>query len=309
MDDDMIDETEAGYIELTWRLEAYAEQRLSPTTAATTRMRTAVMNAAHRRAALMAADATFDAAGEPPSARAAERAKPAGHTRTSWRRPVAAIFAGALTLMILAGTASAARPGGPLYAARLWVEMANLPAGLAARAEAEVDRLAQRLQEAQQASTAGDASATEAALSAYSTIVVEAAQGSEGDPAAGAALEAGVTRHVAVLTLLVDSVPTQARGAVTQALSSSQHAIDELDRSGGGSATDPGTGDDPNGPGVPGIGQPQRTPPAITPGHTSDGTNGPAGGNGNGPKATPPTSKPTGHPTAAPHRPTPTPPS
>ena len=181
MDDDMINETELGYIELARRLEAYADQRLSPSTAAMTRMRTVVMNAAHRRAALMAADARFDAAGETTSARAAERAKPAD-TRTSWRRPAAAIFAGALTLMILAGTAYGARPGGPLYAARLWTEMANLPAGLVARAEAEVDRLEQRLHEAQQASTAGDVSGTEAALSAYSTIVVEATNGERGRP-------------------------------------------------------------------------------------------------------------------------------
>ena len=315
MDDDMIDETEAGYIELTWRLEAYAEQRLSPSTAATTRMRTAVMNAAHRRAALMAADATFDAAGETTSTRAGERARSAGHTRTSWRRPVAALFAGALTLMILAGTAYGARPGGPLYGARLWTEMANLPAGLVARAEAEGARLDRRLQEAQQASTAGDVPGTEAALAAYSTIVVEATQASVGDQTASAALEVGVTRHVVVLTQLVDTVPIQARGAVTQALSSSQRAIDELDRSSGGHATDPtrsadpGNGNDPNGPGVPGIGQPQHTPPAIAPGQTNDGTNGPARGNGKGPTAPPTKSKPTEHPTAAPHRPTPSPPS
>ena len=54
MDDDVIDQTEPGYIELARRLEAYADLRLSPSAAATTRMRTAVMTAAHRRAALIA---------------------------------------------------------------------------------------------------------------------------------------------------------------------------------------------------------------------------------------------------------------
>jgi hypothetical protein len=231
MDDDVIDQTEAGYMELARRLEAYADLRLSPSSAATTRIRTAVMNAAHRRAALMHADETFDAASETTSARAAERAQVAS-AGTSWRRPLAAILAGVFTLAILAGTAYGARPGGPLYAARLWTEMANLPADLVDRAEAEVNRLEERLQEAQQASTAGDASGTEAALVAYSKIVVEAAKGSGGDPTASAALEVTVTRHVVVLTLMVDSVPSQARSAAEQALSSSTMALDDLDSAG-----------------------------------------------------------------------------
>ncbi len=229
MDDDMIDRTEPGYIELARRLEAYADLRLSPGTAATTRMRTAVMTAAHRRAALIHADATFDAAGATTSARAAT-GKVGG--RPSWRRPAAALFAGALTLFILVGTAYGARPGGPLYAARLWTEMANLPADLVDRAEAEVNRLEERLQEAQQASSSGDVPGTQAALVAYSRIVVEAADGSDGDPTASAALEVTVTRHVVVLTLMVDSVPSQARQAAEQALTSSTMALDDLDKAG-----------------------------------------------------------------------------
>ena len=230
MDDDMIDRTELGYIELARRLEAYADLRLSPSAAATTRMRTAVMTAAHRRAALIHADATFDAAGATTSARAATGK--IGGGRPSWRRPAAAVFAGALTLFILVGTAYGARPGGPLYAARLWTEMANLPADLVDRAEAEVNRLEERLQEAQQASSSGDVPGTQAALVAYSRIVVEAADGSGGDPTASAALEVTVTRHVVVLTLMVDSVPSQARQAAEQALTSSTMALDDLDKAG-----------------------------------------------------------------------------
>ncbi len=228
MDDNVIDQTEPGYIELARRLEAYADLRLSPSAAATTRMRTAVMAAAHRRAALIQADATFDAAESTPTAVAAEQARAAA-TRTSWRRPMAAIFAGTLTLAILAGTAYGARPGGPLYAARVWTEMSNLPANIVDRAQAEATRLEQRLHEAQQASTAGDIPATEAALSAYSTIVVEAAKESHGDPTATAAIEVTVTRHVVILTLMVDSVPAGARESAVQALSSSTMALDDLD--------------------------------------------------------------------------------
>ena len=51
-----------------------------------------------------------------------------------------------------------------------------------------MNRLEQRLHEAQQASNAGDVPGTQAALAAYSTIVVEAAKGSDGDPTARAAL-------------------------------------------------------------------------------------------------------------------------
>ena len=225
MDHHAMEPTDFGYRELSRRLEAYADLRLTPSVAATTRMRTAVMNAAHRRAALIEADATFGAAGATTSALAAQRAAAA---RNAWRRPVAAMMAGCLTLAILAGTAFAARPGGPLYAARIWNEMANLPGNLVARAQAEVARLEDRLDEAQRASTAGDVSGTQAALAAYSTIVVEAAKGSAGDPAASAAIEANVTRHVAVLTLMVDSVPVPARAAAEQALTSTAQALDDL---------------------------------------------------------------------------------
>lgn len=233
MSKDMIDlGHDAGFADLARRLEAFADLRLSPSVAGTTRMRMAVMNAAHRRAALIEADATFDAAGETTAARAARRAR---ELRNAWRRPAGAILAGSLTLVILTGTAIAARPGGPLYAARMWTEMANLPAGLVARAEAEVNRLQLRLDEAEQASTAGDARATEAALAAYSTIVAEAARSTEGDTTARAAIKVTVARHVAVLAKMVDSVPSPARPAAEQALTSTTTALEDLD----GTATEP----------------------------------------------------------------------
>ena len=98
-----------------------------------------------------------------------------------------------------------------------------------ARAQAEINRLDARLQEAQQASAAGDGPAASAALAAYSVIVVEAARGSAGDPTASAAIEVTVTRHVVVLTPMVDSVPSPARDAINDALSSSTKVLDDLD--------------------------------------------------------------------------------
>lgn len=231
MEDDVIDQTAAGYVELARRLEAYADLRLSPSSAATTRMRTAVMNAAHRRAALVRADATSDVARETTSPHAADRGKVV-RSRLSWRRPAAALFAGVFALAILAGSVYGARAGGPLYGARLWVEMVNLPADVRDRAQAEVNRLDERIDEAQEASSAGDVSGTEAALAAYSSIVAEATIGIGGDATAGATLEVAVTRQVVVLTVMVDSVPPESRGAAEQALTSSTKARDDLDNAG-----------------------------------------------------------------------------
>jgi hypothetical protein len=135
-----------------------------------------------------------------------------------------------LALVILVGSVYGARPGGPLYAARLWTEMANLPADVRDRAQAEVNRLDRRIDEAQEASSARDVSGTEAALAAYSSIVAEATTGSGGDATASATLEVAVTRHVVVLTVMVESVPPLARQAAEQALTSSTKALDDLDK-------------------------------------------------------------------------------
>jgi len=225
----VFDLSDPGMLELARRLEAYADARLSPNIASTTRMRMSVMNAAHPRAARGPADDTFDAAAATTATLAADRR---GAGARSWRRPVVAILATALTVGLLAGTVSASKPGGPLYATRLWIEMANLPAEVVARAQAEINRLDARIQEAQQASAAGDGPAVSAAMSAYSVIVVEAARGSAGDPTANAAIEVTVTRHVLILTLMVDSVPSPARDAVNNALSSSSKVLDDLDAAG-----------------------------------------------------------------------------
>jgi len=51
-----MDEHDAGLLELRRHLESYADARLIPSVGGTLSMRTHVMNAAHRRAALLAAD-------------------------------------------------------------------------------------------------------------------------------------------------------------------------------------------------------------------------------------------------------------
>jgi hypothetical protein len=250
--DDVMDPNDSGMLELAWRLEAYADARLTPSATRTIRMRTQVMNLAHRRAALIAADARSDTAGRTTAAIASKRAR---MSRRAWHRAFVAGMAALLAVALMAGTALGAKPGGPFYSARIWIEMANLPAGLVARAEAEISRLEARLVEAQQASAADDGPAVEAALSAYASIVIEAARDSAGDPTARAAIEVTVSRHVMVLTLMVDTVPAPARLAIQRAISSSEQVLDDLHGSGAGNGQDRrGGGDDSGlaGPAAPG---------------------------------------------------------
>ena len=149
---------------------------------------------------------------------------------------------------MLAGTVAASGAGGPLYATRIWIETVNLPRDVLARAQAEVIRLDRRVQEARDASAAGDTAATEAALAAYSTIVEQATSETGGDPTATAALDASVTRHVTVLTALGATVPAEARPAIEHALASSTKALHDLEQPG----PPPGSSNGQGGPVTPG---------------------------------------------------------
>jgi hypothetical protein len=221
-------ELDRASLEVIRRLEAYADARLDPSANATIRMRAAVMMAAHRQAALVAAGGGVALALAP--ADVAPRPGSRGERwAVTWRRPIAAMLAGTLTLGILAGTAFATRPGAPLYQARLWTEAANLPAAALARAQGEVDRLQARIDEAEAAAASGDSRGVVAAIDAYATIVTEAADGTDGDAAAGQLIGTTVSRHVAVLTALLDQVPATARDAIEQALVASTTALHDID--------------------------------------------------------------------------------
>lgn len=252
MDDHLMDDRDVEDVELAERLGAYAEARLSPSLSATSRMRTHVMAAAHRRAALVRADADRAAlAGSQPRSIGAPR----------WRRPVAALLAASLTLALAVGSVAAARPGGPLYGTRIWAESLTLPSSAADRAAAEVRRLNDRLAEAAEAAEAGDANAAAAALAAYDTILAEAAAGTGGNPVANATLDSAVRRNIEVLTVLLGRVPDQAKDAI-------QHAIDQSDGANNGLQGQPGVGGPPSS--NPGIGpsatnKPDRTPNANKP--------------------------------------------
>jgi hypothetical protein len=273
MDNDKMQHQDREDDELTRRLEAYAGARLSPDLSTTIRMRARVMAAAHRQAALARADADR-AAGAAIAARAqADRTR-----RSQWRRPLTALLAAGLTLGVGVGSVAASQAGGPLYGVRIWTETLTLPSEADARAQAELQRLEDRLAEAAAATAAGDMNATNAALEAYAAIVSEATEDAGNDVSAAAALETGVRSNIDVLTVLVERFETgqgQAGEAIQRAL---QRAIDRSD-----SALDEMHG------------KPNGTPPAADP------TKSPK------PEKTANPNKPTDVPAAATAKPHPTP--
>ena len=268
MDDDYMQHQDRVDDELTRRLEAYAEARLSPELSATIRMRTRVMAAAHRQAALARADADRAAAAAVVAAQAhADRTR-----RSQWRRPLTALLAAGLTLAVGVGSVAASQAGGPLYGARIWAETLTLPSEADARAQAELQRLQDRLAEAAAATGAGDTNAANAALEAYAAIVNEATADAGNDVSAAATLETGVRSNIDVLEVLVGRVPTDAaRDAIQRAIDRSDSALDEMH------------------------GNPNGTPPAAEPAKSPK------------PDKTANPNKPTDVPAAATAKPNPTP--
>ena len=233
MDDDWVNDRDVEDVELAERLEAYAEARLSPSLSATSRMRSQVMAAAHRQAALARADADRVAL-----AQAEMASRPRVVQMARWRRPVAALLAACLTLALAVGSVAAARPGGPLYGTRIWAETLTLPSTAADRAVAEVHRLNERLAEAADATAAGDANAAAAALAAYDAILAEATAGTNESATANATLDTAVRRNTEVLTALLGRVPDAAKDAIL-------HAIQQSDSAANGLQGRPGVGGPP----------------------------------------------------------------
>jgi hypothetical protein len=237
MDDDQMTDRERIDDELARRLEAYADARLSPTLAATSRMRAHVMAAAHQQAALARADEDRTRVLAAPTQLDRTRLDRTRMDRTrmdrtrqaSWRRPMTALLAAGLTLAVGVGSVAAAQPGGPLYGARVWAETLTLPGNANERAQAELHRLQDRLAEAAAGAAAGDMGAAQAALDAYTAIVDEATHELGNDVAAAATLETGLRSNVDVLTVLVGRVPSeQAKAAIQRAIDRSDSAAEQI---------------------------------------------------------------------------------
>lgn len=277
MDDEMI-ELMAGDARLRRRIDAYAELRLSPDLATSSRIRARVLAVAHRQADLARADAalTIVTAATPPSKTAVR----AGHR---WGRALVGLLAASLVLGTSAGSVFAARPGGPLYEPRVWLETLTLPSDSSQRALAELDRLQQRLTEAADAVRSGDSAAAAAALRAYETIMEQASAAAIAaqDDVAVAVLETGVGNNVDVLQALILALPDQAADAIERvvqhAIERSARTIDKIERAQPGGAPNANPGGDP-GAGPTSAPTPRPTPkptrkPAAEP---------PAGGPGGG---------------------------
>jgi hypothetical protein len=225
-------------------LDAFADGRLRADPARTGLVRARVVAAARAEAA---------------EARRAVATPPARHRR--WfvvprpvRAPVLAaaglLLAAALAGGVLAGTA----PGGPLYGARLWLEEQLLPVAPQARDEAQIDRLDDRLAEAQRAAEEGDVAAVIAALDEYRRTAQEAVDAAGDDTVRREHVAAQIARHVAVLEALMARVPERAAAAIRDVVDRTEVRIREIL-------------DGPQKPGSPG--DPRATPrPTPTPGAT-----------------------------------------
>lgn len=253
--------------DLERRLEAYALARLSASVAASARMRARVMREATLVAtggpATSATTSTVAAvAGGVPTVRPSASAR----VRSSSRRFVPALLAAAFALVVLTGGALAARPGGPLYGVRLLAEEATLPAGGAGRVEAELDRLQERLDEADEAASVGDRSGVVAALAAYATMLDQTMADVASDPKRADRLESALQTHLDVLAALGTRVPDPAREALARAVDRGQRALDVV------------LGDDGPGP-KSGNGQGNGN---VEPGRGNGNGNGNGSGNGKG---------------------------
>ncbi len=250
--------------ELTRRLEAYAEARLSPDLSTTTRMRAEVMAAALGGAEAARADAD-------PVPTVGMMVRVDRERRPAWRRPMALLLAAGLAVALSVSSVAAAQPGGPLYGTRIWAETLTLPSTANERAQAELRRLDARLAEAAAATAAGDTNAANAALEAYGAIVTEATVGGGGSVAAAARLDTGVRRNIEVLTILAERVPAQDRDAIKHAIDRSGSALDTIHGRPAGNPPAGPPGGNPNKP-APDPAEQGTTPePAPKPDHTPPG--------------------------------------
>ncbi len=203
-------------LELERRLDAFATARLAPSREATSQTRAAVLAAI---AAQVQTDLGAPVSRRPRTVAVTSRSTAFGRHRpvaaarwsSRWVRPMSAVAAACLMVSMLAGSALAARPGGPLYPARLLTEYLTLPAAGQARVDAEITRLERRLDEARRAVAAGDADATLASIEAYASIVRESTNEASGDDAALGVLRTDLANSDAALVSIVAAAPAAAR--------------------------------------------------------------------------------------------------
>ena len=283
--------------ELRARLDAYAVARLRADPERTGRVRVRVMVAARAAAEARRTQPT-------PSPLVPSRPVQAPPRRRVglriFRLPAAMAASLVLIGLLAAGAVLAGSgPGGPFYASRLWIEELTLPTEPDARADAQLARLEERLEEATQAAKAGNGAAVTAALEAYRATAEAALGGAGTDTARREHLAFELGRHLAVLEAFVPRVPGRASEAIQAAIDRTETRIEEI------LTTTPGT--PPGKPGTP-PGKPEATPKPTPPGRpeaTPKPT--PPGKSEATPKPTPP-GKPEATPKPTPPAPSKTPP-
>ena len=301
--------------EIERRLDAFARARLSPDPQAAARMRARVM-----REARLQFEAARIATHLAPTVVIAPR-------RSTARRLAMPLLAAGLWVGIAVGSISAAQPGGPLYATRMWAEDATLPAAHAARTTAELGRLDARLAEAIAAAARGDAGAVAAAMDAYARIADDAVIASTDDAGLEAVVAAALDKHGVVLAAVAaglegkgnDRAAAAVGDSILRAIAHNQVVVDRIDATGGAGngangANDPGGPADQGGNGGSNGGQasatPTGSPDAVDGGGNANGGGGNAndggsgtGGNGKPEKTPKPTPEPAGPDSTPAHTP------
>src|SRR5262245_23515131 len=256
MIDDEFIERRPDDLEVYRRLDAFAQVRLAPDSAAMARIRSALMGQAVALADAGAAGLAMQAqAPVTLPERPAIALRPPHVSRWS-----AAFLAASLTLGLAAGSVAASGAGGPLYGPRLWLEEANLPRASMARATAQLDRLDDRVLEIQTATASGNAGAAEAALVAYGDIVADLEAQARAEPGIGTTIDDDLARRQIVLMALLGKVPPQAQDALQHALQQGANAVevmgaedgnpgDPVRSGGGGPGTNQGGGGSGSGSG------------------------------------------------------------
>lgn len=210
-------------------LEAYADARLAPRKPVLARMRAAVVAEAASVSALRAAEEHEAAAAVAALAAPAPRGRFSFPrlTLASFARPAFALgFAGLLA--ITTGTAiTTASPGSPLFMARVALEDMFLPVQIDARFASHEQHLDEYLAQAEAAAAQGDELGLEAALAAYQDEVDQTLADIGNDYGRLEHFQAVLESHVAKLTALSLSLPTEvARGnAEEHALQASESAV------------------------------------------------------------------------------------
>lgn len=192
--------------EIERRLDAFARARLTPDPRSVARARARVMREARLQR-------------HPPATGAGDVAALAFSShRSTARRLAMPLLAASLWLGVAVGSVAAAQAGGPLYATRIWIETATLPADPVDRTAAEISRLDARLADALTAAARGDTGAVAAALTAYGQIADDLITASAGIETLEDLVSAALDRHRALLTAVAASLLDGADSAATTAL-------------------------------------------------------------------------------------------